>query len=370
LPRNGAICAEKSPGDQQDERQHRPGGAPGAVVALAAAAAFHLRPRPATVQQLPLEDACRHAVGRAPLEPVRGLETVAQPAASVAMRSPRRWRLAERTMVLGRLFSRRGHIHRLPPPLRKWTVSRDLPGAAAAHLPTVVGEAMTAAREEVLARIRAAIGSTTPEVVPRAYTGAADEAGAVDLLIDRLLDYRARVDRVSPAGVRDAIAAVGTGPFVVPPGLDTGWTTGLDTIADDRLSSGALDRAAGVITDAALAIAETGTIVLDGGPGQGRRAISLVPDLHVCVVRADQVVPGVPEAIARLDPARPLTLISGPSATSDIELSRVEGVHGPRTLHVIIVDPDRSPPPTDRHPDRDTSRRAGNRHPDQEIRLY
>jgi L-lactate dehydrogenase complex protein LldG len=262
-------------------------------------------------------------------------------APSVAMRSPRRWRLAERTMVLGRPFSRRGHIHRLPPPLRKWTVSRDLPGAAAAHLPTVVGEAMTAAREEVLARIRAAIGSTTPEVVPRAYTGAADEAGAVDLLIDRLLDYRARVDRVSPAGVRDAIAAVGTGPFVVPPGLDTGWTTGLDTIADDRLSSGALDRVAGVITDAALAIAETGTIVLDGGPGQGRRAISLVPDQHVCVVRADQVVPGVSEAIARLDPARPLTLISGPSASSDIELSRVEGVHGPRTLHVIIVDGDR-----------------------------
>jgi L-lactate dehydrogenase complex protein LldG len=167
----------------------------------------------------------------------------------------------------------------------------------------------------------------------------------LDMLAERLADYRAAVRRATPADLQAtllaALAERGARRIVVPSGLDLPALPGTELIVDDDLSSHDLDALDGVITGAAVAIAQTGTIVLDGAPDQGRRAITLVPDYHLCIVHADQVVELVPEAVARLEPpaARPLTWISGPSATSDIELSRVEGVHGPRTLEVILVGP-------------------------------
>jgi L-lactate dehydrogenase complex protein LldG len=175
----------------------------------------------------------------------------------------------------------------------------------------------------------------------------------LDLLEDRLADYQAQVTRCSAAEVsvavgaalRSVVAATGAGPgarrVVVPAGLPHNWVTADDEVTvvvdDGQLSWGELDLMIAVVTAATVAAAVTGTIVLDGSADQGRRAISLVPDVHVCVVTAEQVVHSVPEMLARLDPVRPTTFISGPSATSDIELERVEGVHGPRTLHVVLV---------------------------------
>ena len=206
---------------------------------------------------------------------------------------------------------------------------------------------LPSAKDEILARIREALADApTPPAPPRAYDREPDPAvDVVALFAERAGDYRATVHVVPVDGVADAIGAAlrlhGARRIVVPPEFPEPWLDGADGIEwlrdDPPLAVADLDAADGVVTTAALAIALTGTIVLDAAAGQGRRALSLLPDLHVCVVRADQVAANVPAAIARIDPRRPLTWISGPSATSDIELNRVDDVHGPRNLHVIVV---------------------------------
>ncbi|MGP4045766.1 LutC/YkgG family protein [Streptomyces sp. 2A115] len=209
-------------------------------------------------------------------------------------------------------------------------------------------------RELILARVRRALADVPRDDTPydqafeRGYLrehGDRSVEETVELLAENLADYRAIVHRCDTDGLAEVIAGLlsarGSMSVLVPVGLDEGWLAATDvTRVPDRLDSTAaeLDRVDSVITACAVAIAETGTIVLDGGPDQGRRRITLVPDHHVCVVRVpDQVVSSVPQGLERLDPARPLTWISGPSATSDIELDRVEGVHGPRTLEVVLV---------------------------------
>lgn len=219
-------------------------------------------------------------------------------------------------------------------------------GAAAGVVPAVVADPVSA-RDEVLARIRTAV-SDHPVVPDHAFSyrerGELTGTQLLDRLADRLVHYRAQVRRATaatlPEEVGAALAGRGTRRVVVPERIGVSFPSGIDVTVDDGLSAADLDRFDGVVTRAAAAIAETGTIVLDASPDQGRRAISLVPDYHLCIVAASQVVQLVPEAVARLaGPAgqRPLTWISGPSATSDIELERVEGVHGPRTLEVILV---------------------------------
>jgi L-lactate dehydrogenase complex protein LldG len=189
--------------------------------------------------------------------------------------------------------------------------------------------------------------------LPRDYLRAHHDPASHDtasLFAERAADYRAVVERVPEPGLAAAIArvlgeraAAVSGPFVMPDGLPPGWLTelppGLELAVDTPpLPAAELDRMAGVLTGCAVAIAETGTIILDHGPGQGRRALTLVPDFHLVIVRASQVCADLADAFDRLDPARPHTLISGPSATSDIELIRVEGVHGPRNLHVLLAE--------------------------------
>ncbi|MGW1770906.1 LutC/YkgG family protein [Streptomyces sp. NPDC002104] len=205
------------------------------------------------------------------------------------------------------------------------------------------------AREQILARIRRALPEPRPDIaIPRDYLevhGARTPAQSVDLLAANLAEYRAKVHRVGEDGIGALIARLlaerGAASVLVPPGLPPHWTAAAGaTPVHDRAGSTPqqLDAVDSVVTGCALAIAETGTIVLDGGPEQGRRRITLVPDHHICVVRVPgQVVDSVPRALPLLDPARALTWISGPSATSDIELDRVEGVHGPRTLDVVLL---------------------------------
>ncbi len=234
---------------------------------------------------------------------------------------------------------------------------------------TVPGDA----RDQILARIRAATAPAGPAgpagtangragpaekvgevyaALPRDYLSAHHDPARcdiVDLFAERAADYQAVVERVSLAGLPAAVArvlaerrAARPVPFVIPDGLPAEWLAAVPAAVQlvcdtPPLSAAELDLLAGVVTGCAVAIAETGTIILDHGPGQGRRALTLVPDFHLAVVLAVQVAADLPDGFARLNPARPHTLISGPSATSDIELIRVEGVHGPRQLHVLLV---------------------------------
>jgi L-lactate dehydrogenase complex protein LldG len=199
------------------------------------------------------------------------------------------------------------------------------------------------ARDEILARARAAVPGA-PVPVPREYRrqGTRDRDALVAQLADRLADYRAGVHHTGDSELGAAVARVlaKTTTLVVPADLPEQWLSGYaGAVRRDDPVVEVLDQpGVSVLTGCAVAVAETGTIVLDAAAAQGRRALTLVPDHHVCVVRADQIVATVPEALSRLiDPTRPLTFISGPSATSDIELDRVEGVHGPRTLDVVLV---------------------------------
>ncbi|RKR88011.1 L-lactate dehydrogenase complex protein LldG [Micromonospora pisi] len=233
------------------------------------------------------------------------------------------------------------------------------------------------AREEIMRRLRA-VRPIPPVTVPRGYdrgpiaagpaptgpaadgnapatttSGGTDASGTdasapelIELLVDRLVDYRATVTHCDPAGLARALAGLldDVPAVAVPPGLPGGWLSAYPgTVRRDGaprpLTVTDLDEPGlAVVTGCAVAVAETGTLILDTGTDQGRRLLTLVPDHHICVVRTDQVVDRVPEALRRLaDPTRPVTLVSGPSATSDIELNRVEGVHGPRRLDVLIV---------------------------------
>ncbi|MGY1737559.1 LutC/YkgG family protein [Geodermatophilus sp. SYSU D00684] len=203
------------------------------------------------------------------------------------------------------------------------------------------------AREEVLGRIRTALGPERPPVAvpPVPAPRELPVAELLDLLAERVEDYRATVLRCAPADVpatvvRGLDAALGAGwdpaGVVVAPGVPAAWRPA-GAAEDDGRPAVELAAFAATLTGVAAAVAETGTLVLDGSPLSGRRALSLLPDVLVCVVEAAQVVPDVPDALARLDPVAPLTMVSGPSATSDIELQRVEGVHGPRTLVVVLA---------------------------------
>lgn len=227
-------------------------------------------------------------------------------------------------------------------------------------MPTRDGAARRgSAKDEILGRIRTALADI-PDLppkedvpVPWEYGRPTRTEGVLDLFVERVEDYKARVLRCHtgeiPARIAEALHEHGAQSVVLPAGLDPAWrdavaSGGFDVCEDEpHLTRGQLNETDAVVTACCVGAAESGTIMLDHRPDQGRRALTLVPDLHVCVIRADQVVSDVPEAVARLAPSvheerLPLTWISGGSATSDIELSRVEGVHGPRTLVVVLVE--------------------------------
>jgi L-lactate dehydrogenase complex protein LldG len=211
-----------------------------------------------------------------------------------------------------------------------------------------------AARDQVLAAIRRALGPGNARPAPAAAaarparaSGLLDVEGLIELFCERVRAYGAGADRVPSSDVTAAIASAAARHaarrLVVPPAFPATWRPAeLELIDDAGLGPRELERFDGALTGSAAAIAQTGTIVLDGGEEQGRRALTLLPDLHICVVQAMRIVDDVPDAIAALDETvrahqRPVTLISGPSATGDIELRRVKGVHGPRRLEVVVV---------------------------------
>ncbi|MBA3263085.1 MAG: iron-sulfur cluster-binding protein [Thermoleophilaceae bacterium] len=325
-------------------------------------------------------------------EPAWKPEKAAMRAMYRAFASRRSFERAQRAARLGsRPLARRGRIPRLPWPLSGWTETRDLPEPPAETFrdwwrrergegrardekpvdgeiggkrgPRDLGAAATPdaaaapratsqngdARRAMLGRIRQALADRpAPVEVPREYRRRSERSRPeiVDLFAERAGEYRATVRRAAPQELRQALTELcrhrGARRLTVPADLPPQWRPdGVELVPDTGLLPNDLDTLDGALTGCALAIAETGTIVLDGGFAQGRRALTLVPDYHLCVVSEDSIADLVPEAVERLEAAvaegRPLTFISGPSATSDIELNRVEGVHGPRTLHVVIA---------------------------------
>jgi iron-sulfur cluster protein len=309
-------------------------------------------------------------------EPAWKPEKAAMRALYVAFASRPRFEQAQRVARrASKPLTRKGRIGRLPWPMSGWSSTRDLAAppaetfrewwvrergdqprrpVAAPYEATPPGPVPAApgtgdARTDILGRIRSALGdgSQAPEV-PRAYRRRSERSSdeVLELFAERAGEYRASVHRAAEGRVGELVAELcaerGARRLAAPDDLPAGWRPdGVELVSGEGLGPHDLDRLDGALTGCALAIAETGVLVLDGDAAQGRRALTLVPDFHVCVVRTDQVMDLVPEAVERLAApvraGRPLTFIAGPSATSDIELNRVEGVHGPRTLRIVIA---------------------------------